>query len=328
MTAIYRGAEDIHLVPIAGATISTAAGVFRSGYARCAFQGSASAFWRLPAAWGYFGTNFWFSMQSIWASTGRGTGNSSNFTFRFNTAGDKPQLVLAIDTIYGAYPVLYIANASGSLVQAAVATTPVSLTNMQKYDMQVNYSTSGSFNLYASGFLVLSYTGDVTGGTGTTQIAGFDLGGDNPSYFSELIWDTADTRAMSLVTLAPNGAGSLDQWPSGSYANVDEVVDTGATSDSTNTAGQTELYTQSGLPTGNWSILDYTWSAQALTTSGSPQHLVPTIETGGTQYTTPEVLATTAAETFFSRWAVNPNTSSPFTASDINSLQSGYGSAA
>jgi hypothetical protein len=95
-----------------------------------------------------------------------------------------------------------------------------------KLDMQViSYGSTATVNVYVNGALHINYSGNVTV-SGLSKLDAFGVGNfttrGNPLLkVSEIITADEDTRSMSLVTLAPNAAGSTDNW-TGAYTDVSE----------------------------------------------------------------------------------------------------------
>ena len=144
-----------------------------------------------------------------------------------------------------------------------------------KIDFFFDYAVSGTLTMYINGALVGTYSGDITTNS-VTQLAGTyqgtaSIGGQSYGY-SECILADGDTRDLSVVTCAANGAGSTDQW-TGAYTNVNVVTVNDANFDTTSTSGDVQLYTMSGIATGNFDILTLVTNIRATQGAGSLTHI-------------------------------------------------------
>lgn len=325
MTAIFRGAEDINFSPVGGPTVDTIASHFRAGYGRCALFAQVFSFqtdllqpaWRIPSSYSLSSSNFWFSGRLF----GFGVSGKANYVLRFLSAGDVPRFAIGGG---GGLTGVTLTNFTGAGTPTLLATgSPLAVGSLQKIDVNVSYGATGTVNVYADGTLILSYTGSLAT-DGTTAITGIDLGSGS---WSEIIWDTSDTRSMSLVTLAPNGAGVSQQW-TGTFSDVNAIVNADNTFNYTLSANQTQLYPQNGMPTGSFTVFDFTLSVRAASQAGSPQHLLPAVFTGGGQHNNSAWSLGVSLAPYFSIWTANPATSAAWTVSDINGLQEGFESQA
>ena len=142
--------------------------------------------------------------------------------------------------------------------------------SLTRCDLQVvNYGTSSTLNLYVNGGLYCSYTGNsaITGVT-TLDSVGIVCPGGTRMAVSELIVASTDTRNYpGLVTLAVNGAGTTDQW-TGTYTNINGISFSDANPVSTNTVGQDEQFTVTGLPGSNTAVAAVKISARMAAGSG------------------------------------------------------------
>lgn len=347
MTALFRGAEDMHFSPIAVPISDTTVGRFRAGYARCALQSanpvaaSRSApspnqvlgrGWRIPSSYGIVAGNFWFTAR-IYNGPSDTVGGSGQF-WNALSAGDVCRLQLRRpgNFSFSGTPTfdLIKVDAAGNSTFLATSTGALVTNAVTKIDINLNYSTNGFFRLYADGDLILSYTGDVTT-DGVTALTGIDLGSwstANNGYtdWSEVIWDTTDTRSMGLVTVAPTGAGSLQQW-TGTFSDVTQITNNDLSFNSAGSAGLEQLYNNNSLPTGEFSIVDFTSTARAAT-SGTPAHYDFELVTHAATYDSPNQAPISSLSLQYYFWTTNPNTGLPWTISEINVLQQGMKSVA
>jgi len=135
----------------------------------------------------------------------------------------------------------------------------------------VNYGSACTVYLYINGALYATWTGNAT----LTGITGFDsvfvgCSTNNINSVSEIIVADESTLAFQgLVTLAPNGNGSSQQFSNPAYTNFSPININDANSTFTNTVNQDEQATISGLPSGNFQIKTVKVVARALATSGA-----------------------------------------------------------
>ena len=137
---------------------------------------------------------------------------------------------------------------------------------------------------------------------------------------SEIIVSDADTRAMSLQTLAPAGPGTVSSW-SGAYTDLNEIVINDATIVTTNTPG---LDWECTLPplVGPLGVRCLKIAARASVPAGSTATKVglgvltnTVIEPGAPQS------PTVAWETLERYMTLNPVTGQPWTVAEMNALQ-------
>lgn len=265
MAFLWVGAEDIDFPNGAVPAVNTTAGNFRSGWGRCALQGPGSATTfvkstafpggQITSAWlrcyGYISFN-----NTVCFMAGLGmSGTNSAVGFGFSSTGD--------------YALMKISN--GTLTTLATSTTALT-GGLARYDLQlISYGTSGTLNLYVNGALTLSYTGDltVTGAIGLDSVffAGTQFG--NLFYSEFIVSDTSTLSCQGLVTYAPNGNGTSQQWSNPAYTNFNPTTIDDANATYTNTTGQDEQATLNGTPSGSFQIDAVKVIARALATAGA-----------------------------------------------------------
>lgn len=214
-------------------------------------------------------------------------------------------------------------NAAGTVTTLVTSAVVPSLTNLQKLDVQVNYGTTGSINIYIGNTLIITYTGDVTTDA-STSLSGFVLGthtssASNSTYWSEVICASEDTRSLSLVTNAPTANGSTFAW-SNSYANVNEVTtDDGTLCTSSNANELAQMTISSAGITGNPAIRAVCISARAQKGGTGPQNLQMNIRTGGNDYFSSTQALPAALGRVAAVFETNPATNGPFAYTDLTS---------
>lgn len=300
---IFMGGEDIDFSPNPAGSFATGPGnafftpFYRPGYSRGALTGQ----WRVPQYYGLsVPTNSWFH---AYASIG------AFWQFTLNGPGDIARLAL-----YGggpfALPVLY-------KVDAAKNTTPLinfttGLTG--QIDINIVYSTTGSIAFYNNQDLVGTFSGDVTT-DGNTSLVGFDLGGVQfppligGGQWSEVIWSDSDTRAMSLVTLAPISNGNTDNWDVGGVSNINELTIDDTTFNASLAAGELQQYLTTDPPSlPNIGVISVGVSSRAVAGPTGPSHLMLDVRTHSTDYNQGNFAIPAGYVKSFTQWPTNPNT--------------------
>jgi hypothetical protein len=343
MTYLFRGAEDMHFAPIGAPIVDTTSGHFRNGFARCAVAANNSyapdgtarmaspitQSWRIPSSYGIAISQFWFSARIF--NYGADNIDFNGILWQALSAGDVPRLQLrrfgnTLPT--NTYQLLKVDNA-GNVTLLATTTGAMATGLLTKLDFDILYAVSGHINIYTDGSLLISFAGDTTT-NGNTTITGMDLcswGAGTvfiPAYtaWSEVIWDTSDTRSMGLVTLAPGGLGNLDQW-SGTFTDVNEITLNDLTANFSATANQEQLYTGNSMPAGTYAVLDVTTTGRAATGGGAPSHFDFEIVTHATTYVSGTQTPGNSFSLQSAPWLTNPNTGVAWTITELNVLQQG-----
>jgi hypothetical protein len=288
------GGEDIDLTKI-GSAVTNTTSFFRSGYGRSAYaclnpQGANAGYsWRgsnlFSLATFWLGARFWNTATL----TNPTTGNAPVDLIRFYDASGTARLAI-VNTGSSNYTsstmVLQSINISGTRVQLGSSWTTgstftINQSTPDKLDINLNYATSGFFNVYINGLSVFSFSGDITT-NGITALAGFELFGGNSvgniGYWSELLIADFDTRLSSVYTYV--------QW-SGPISGISELVANDLTGLSSTAASQVEDITLTGttIPNVNLSVV----KAVAVTTrtiagNSPPQHLDVGLTISGGEY--------------------------------------------
>jgi hypothetical protein len=248
--------------------------------------------------------------------------DSSNVVrLRVRPTGNTSTLPLVIEKLSAAGVITQLGGNSISAFTGAI----------QKFDIHVNYGTSGSVDLYIDGTLVLS-TGTVDTTTdGATSLSGFDLGFNvmgisgisGGTNWSELIVADTDTRSLNLITCQPNGAGTLSQWTgTAAGTTVNEVTLSDVDGIDTGVANNVSLFTQPGTIPANidYGILAVVVSARAVTTTDGtkPQHMDLSIRQNGTVYNSSDKTITLAMAPYQNVWNTNPNTGVAWAITDFS----------
>ena len=158
---------------------------------------------------------------------------------------------------------LYTCSAAAGFVQVAIeAGTSSSYSTLHKYDMQVtNWGSSATVAVYVDGTQVISYTGNLSTGTGISnvnQVATTNYTGANTlqTYVSEVIvTDSATpTLAYTLNSLTPAALGATHAWTGTTVSNITGTSYSVANPFYTNSTSQQEDFTLGAIATGIYSI--------------------------------------------------------------------------
>lgn len=194
-----------------------------------------------------------------------------------------------------------------------------------KYDFHIeNIGSNGRVRAYLNGGAdpFIDYTGDITPPSGDANVVRLLFGGITsiePTYISEVIVATQDTRLWTLKTLAPNAAGDTNEW-NGDYTAIDETANSDDDTVYTPDADETFTSNLTGMPTGSFTVKGVRVSARAADGTGglglqvgiktnSTVDLSSTYTMGGYWQTVDYIVTE------------NPVTSNYFTPAEIDALQ-------
>jgi hypothetical protein len=319
MTILWCGGEDLDF-PYGSAVNNINTG-FRSGFARCSLDCSAdhSSSRSLSFSGGAI-TSGWLHCQiGVQAPTNgkliaglglNAAGNGGVFIGSANANSIKCALF----------------TWDGTTVTQIAAETGTSFPGSGTFslDMQItSLGASSTVNLYINNVLVITYSGSTT----ITGIASLDcvslmsFGGN--FVVSEFIVGTADTRSMSLLTMAPNAAGDTNNWTTGTYANINPVTINDASVIAVNTTGQDFQANLIDLPSGNFGNVQAVKAiARAEVTAGAvPTALKIGVKTNSTVNVDSGRALTTGFLPYERLMLTNPVTSAAWLASEMNPLQ-------
>lgn len=169
---------------------------------------------------------------------------------------------------------------------------------------------------------VIDWSGDASI-PGVSAIDSFAIGrapGQSYFYLSECMATDEDPRAWGLKTLAPTGAGDSNTANSGTYADVDEITLNDVDKVVLSAAGQEIDVAVTDLPSGAFAVAGVIASARVT----DPDQTVPIavgVRSGGTTYSGSVTLPPTSWGLMQTIYNTNPNTSAPWTVSNVNGLQ-------
>jgi len=214
-------------------------------------------------------------------------------------------------------------NAAGTITDLATSSITLSLNARHKLDLKIDYSGSGGVQLYEDGVLGINFSGDPRTDA-ATQLNQIDLvavvAGGTTTNWSQIIAADADTRAMSVWTLAPLAAGNTQAWTPNTLANINDTVinDTTFISSSANN-DISEWTTPVTAPAGAWTVKAIVQEARVQRGTTGPQHFDWIVRTASTDFTAGVSNAPATSFGNFNNqlWATNPNTSSAWLITDI-----------
>jgi hypothetical protein len=320
MTILWFGGEDIDF-PAGNAVANNGSG-FRSSYARTALNCSSGVNTVSARSLAFSGgalTSFWLHAQ-LTLATGAQPYRAAGLAQTAN--GTASGLYVGNDSSTASKVALW--KLDGSTWTELASESGASLSSApQAVDMQVtNFGATATVNVYVAGTLKITYSGS-TAITGVSNLDCVSLPGNSGVFVaSEIIVADADTRAMSLVTMAPNAAGDANNWTTGTYASINPTTINDANVIAVNTTGQDFQANCIDLPSGSFSVNAVKVAARAEVTAGStPTSVKLGVKTGGTVNVDAGHTLTAAFTTYERLMTTNPVTSAAWLSSDMNALQ-------
>lgn len=327
----FYGGEDIDYVQIgSGLSIDTTVGRYRAGYARCALMCNniPGSYYRSARPFSLPNVNLlWQGAQTLGNNPGGGTGY---IHWGLTDASGIPRLEIRGNG-GGAGGNFFFCklDSVGTITQlGANFFVPYSGSSLDKWDVVVNYSTTGFFALYFNYTLIFSYSGDLTT-NGLTSVQYLMLGCANAGnsgvncWWSEVIVSDSDTRGMEgLVTLPPVANGNTHNFDVGTPAasNVNEIITSDATFDGATAVGLIDQYTIGSLPAGSWLILAIGIDARAECANfGGPPAMAEGVRSNGGDYWGGAMpLTNTFQNGYVTTFVLDPSTGGPWTALPTN----------
>lgn len=322
MSILWCGGEDFDFPARSSVNVNTNASYRRSAYSRCALQPSGGGFAETPS----FG-----SRSSAWV------GDWVFFSDNRNN-GQKLQLFdgfakrIAIQTVGGGL------NAPGSfqLVAGVTVLQTSGLTGGQsgKLTLAVERLDAGAecrVRLWQGDTLHIDFTGDVATPAGGTTFDRLRICETATlyvvAYHSEVIIADEDVRLFSLLTLAPNAAGSVNTFTAGSYLDIDETVLSDADTAYSQTPEQDLQVALSDVPAGNFIVKNVrviSRLADGVGGMGMQQGLV----TNGVLHLAATRPLAAGWEPAVDDYPQNPETLNRWSLADLNALQLAFRSKA
>lgn len=201
--------------------------------------------------------------------------------------------------------------------------------------------TGGRAVVRVNGVTVIDYTGD-TKNAGTASsidtIRFGSTGGNNgpvvDTYFDD-VYVADDTGSVNnnflgdvrVQTLVPMGPGTDTQLtPTGvanNWDNVNELPVSLTDYNSSSTVGQRDTYAMQDLPSSTGTVFAVQPNYVIAKTDAGTANFKPVIRTNGTLYYDPTTAPSSTATVLSLPHDTDPNTSSPWTAAGVNSMETG-----
>lgn len=326
MAFYFIGGEDIDFPNGILLGVTTNGARFRAGYARCALASSSNH------TQGAFTASTVFSsgaVTSLWitAQVYNNTLNTNSVIFGLGqTAQSGSGLYLGTTT--NSVLQLYKYNAASNVLAPIGPAVPEGggSGTMYRVDMQVtNYGPSAIVNVFINKSVspTISFFGDIT----IPGMSGYDSAligwSSNDFYVSEIMVTDFDTRSLiGLVTMAPNGNGTTQNWSNPDFSNFNPIVINDANATFVNTTAQDEQANLIDLPAGSFSIPMVRAVARALATSGAATtNLSLGVNNAGTVAVRPPHTLTIAFAPYEDYMATDPTTGTAWVQSEMNGLQ-------
>lgn len=330
MTVLWAGGEDTSFATVLNTLPNGTTSKFRSAFARCSMSVNAASTAFPPSA--YMLTPLITPVTSSWVHFRYATSQAGSVTndvwFAMQDSGGVARIAVLPTATAGQVRIVK-RDAAGALTtlatSAAGAVPSFTVTQVDAIDLFVNYAVSGQATLYVNGVSVAD-TGagvDVTTNSVTALaqlLFGGNVSGANNCFWSEMIWQTTDSRGSALQTLAPVAAGNTQSWTPNTVGNINPVQITDTNFVSTASVNQLSEWTVStSLPPGSWNITGIVQNARANAGLTGPQHyewLVRT--TDGTDHV--QGSSAPPVGSFVNDWTIwlnNPHTSAPWSAGDL-----------
>lgn len=194
-------------------------------------------------------------------------------------------------------------------------------------------NSTGDFAFYWNGAVQAQLTGD------TDQVAASAVDiilvrgwqASLPRQMSEVIVSTTSTLGQRVATLPPTATGTTSAW-TGTFADVDESDINDSDFISSGTPSQVTTFGMADLSAtaAGYDVVAFVAAARARHGATGPQNLQLATRTHSTDYYSSNVagLTTSFANGFYEIWEDNPNTSVPWTTTEINAVEAGVKSIA
>jgi hypothetical protein len=319
MNILWCGGEDIDF-PNGSSVVVSGSGA-RTGFSRAAIRcGTNPSSSRSLSFSGGAVTSGWLHFQSFANTAGTSTPMAG---FGLNSAGNGGVFV-GTSTSSNIKCALYKWDGTTLTQLATEAGTSLLTSGQFVIDMQItSFGASSTVNVYVNNVLVITFSGS-TAITGITSLDCVSIPGLTLSQYnvSELIVADADTRSMSLLTMAPNAAGTTNNWTTGTFASINPTTINDANVIAVNTTGQDFQANCIDLPTGTFAVQAVKAVARAGVGAGStPTSLKLGINTGGTVNVDAGHSQSAGFLTCERLMTQNPVTSAAWLASAMNALQ-------
>jgi len=278
MNILWAGGEDIDFPN--GVAPNVANDGFSAGYARCSLNPSVggAAFSNVFPAGAI--TACWLHFTAMQTQNQNGT--EAGFVGFGKSGVSKALMVTAYATASAQSSMLRISKWTGSSWTNlnSSPTGVLVLSAVNRIDVQLVAfadTVNGTINVYVNEGTVpvVTYTGDLTQTSFATNVDRLVIGpgpgtgiDHQKNRVSEIIVADSDTRGLRLVTAAPNGAGSANNW-TGAYTTIDETTNSDADNIYADADAEDFQCALIDLPAGTFGCAGIAISARALVTESS-----------------------------------------------------------
>jgi hypothetical protein len=322
MTIYFASNEDIDFDKVGTPVISTTR--FRAGYARYSLESSVTDYWCVPLSTPL--SEFYFQCrvqiqeinslnQYALLRFGTDSGNAYNV---FRITGDQANSCKVelwngstftnLGSITGLYEINFTTNTT------------------LKLQVYAKIAADGQIVVKVNDTVGFTYSGDTRGGASKehTEVGYISLASNTAwsSYrccYSEVIVTSNDPSLMSVVSLAPNGAGTHSDWV-GAYTDINEKTEDQDTFISTTDADSENSFTVNDLPEDQ-RVLAVIVSAKANRGADGPQNVQLGLRTNSTDYYSSSKALTETFTRISEQWNTNPATGLEWESSDISDIQ-------
>lgn len=268
-------------------------------------------------------TSAWVHMRVYQETLAAGT---SYISFR-NAAGDETEYRLNIDAS-GFITVERFKSAS----YTALGTTSAAVFQADTLqDVDIFYTrnlTTGIFQIYRNGVLLLNFSGDsdTESAIGMIRFEGLTLN-TREMNVSQVIVADESTIGWKLATLSPDGNGAQTAWTN-DYTAVDEFSYNSADFIETNATNQTETFTLADINAAysTYNVKAVAVGARASNDSGSAvADIQAVVRIAGTDYTSANLSLTKDGSEYTKQnvWNTNPATTAAWAQAAVNALEAG-----
>jgi hypothetical protein len=285
----------------------------------------------------YLQGNFSTPVSSFWFTCRTGSYNTTAgyvpFTF-LDGSNDRLRLKVGSTAGSGAYSSLQLYRWDGTSETLIGSLANAYYTSTQRFDFKVVYSSTGSVEVYRSGTLFGTITGDLVGSSGSTTLTGVKLksaasSGVTLTAYSEVVAATGSTLGMRVKTLTPNANGDLTGW-TGTFGNIDEITPSDTDVINSATAAQEWSCNMTGMPTGSsgQKVRAVRFACEAAKGDTGPSAIALGVRTGGsTSYQSNQACSLAYATHRTSLMETNPVTGQPWTTTELDAIQMSFRSA-
>lgn len=205
---------------------------------------------------------------------------------------------------------------------------PVANAQLRTFDIRVRHTALElQVDLYINELLLLTKTFSVAAEIVPRSIRMGGATGDHNDvglHFSELIVSDSDTRNARLDLLRPVSAGVYENWDGPLSSLADDDPTTGMTTTLADQSQSTILTPYTGAN----NISNVVQVSTTVRGINSPEHLQHLIRMSGVDYLTADFTLPYAKDFQVTDWKLNPATSLPWAATDLDNVEFGFKSIA